>query len=105
MDARKRPIRGLWVRNDRYYAQITVEEPHSGKKQVCRVPLEGATAPAQARQQLEELQVNRRRGNLLEIKRTPTFSEYADKYIKYYQQAKDDKQASTLKMETYTINQ
>jgi integrase len=104
-DDRKRPIRGLWVRNDRYYAQITVEEPHSGKKQVRRVPLEGATTPAQARQQLEELQVNRRRGHLLEMKRTPTFSEYADKYIEYYQQAKDAKKASTLETESYTINQ
>ena len=26
-DERKRPIRGLWVRNGRYYAQLTVEAP------------------------------------------------------------------------------
>ena len=49
--------------------------------------------------------MNRRRGNLLEMKRTPTFSEYADKYIEYYQPAKDAKKASTLETETYTINQ
>ena len=43
---RKRPIRGLWLRNDRYYAQLTVEEPETGRKRVRRVPLEGAaTAP------------------------------------------------------------
>ena len=29
-DERKRPIRGLWVRNDRYYAQMTVKD--SGQK-------------------------------------------------------------------------
>ena len=27
-DERKRPLRGLWVRNGRYYAQMTVEDPH-----------------------------------------------------------------------------
>jgi len=26
-DDRKRPIRGLWVRNQRYYVRINVEEP------------------------------------------------------------------------------
>jgi hypothetical protein len=36
-DERKRPIRGLWMRNDRYCAQITIEDPHSGRKNVRRV--------------------------------------------------------------------
>ena len=57
-DERKRPIRGLWVRNGRYYAQLTIEDEHTGRKQVRRVPLEGAATPAQARQQLEDLMVN-----------------------------------------------
>jgi hypothetical protein len=39
---RKRPIRGLWRRNDRYYAQLTVEDPNTGVKRVKRVPLEEA---------------------------------------------------------------
>ena len=38
-DERKRPIRGLWVRNGRYYAQMTLEDEHTGRKQVRRVPL------------------------------------------------------------------
>ena len=41
MDKRKRPIRGLWERNGRYYAQLTVEDQITGMKQVKRVPLEG----------------------------------------------------------------
>ena len=61
-DERKRPIRGLWVRNGRYYAQLTLEDEHTGQKQVRRVPLEGAATPAQAKQKLEELVVNRRAG-------------------------------------------
>ena len=47
-DKRKRPIRGLWVRNGRYYVQITVEEPVTGGNRVKRVPLEGAGRKAQA---------------------------------------------------------
>ncbi len=27
-DERKHPIRGLWVRNGRYYAQLTIEDEH-----------------------------------------------------------------------------
>jgi len=43
MDKRKRPIRGLWERNGRYYAQLTVEDQVTGIKQVKRVPMEGVT--------------------------------------------------------------
>ena len=38
VDARKRPIRGLWVRNRKYYARISVEDQGTGRKQVRRVP-------------------------------------------------------------------
>jgi hypothetical protein len=105
VDERKRPIRGLWVRNSRYYAQLTIEDEHTGQKKVRRVPLEGATTPAQARQKLENLLVNRRKGNLPVLKRTPKFSEFADSYLEYYKQAKDAKRASTLETEKYAINQ
>lgn len=104
-DERKRPIRGLWVRNGRYYAQLTLEDEHTGRKQVRRIPLESVTTPAQARQKLEELLVNRRKGNLPVLKRTSKFSEFADSYLEYYEQAKDAKRASTLETEKYAINQ
>ena len=32
VDGRKQPIRGLWVRNERYYAQMTVEDPFNRRK-------------------------------------------------------------------------
>ena len=54
-DKRKRPIRGLWERNGRYYAQITVEDANTGLKRVKRVPLEGATTSAQAVAKFQEL--------------------------------------------------
>jgi hypothetical protein len=48
LDQRKHTVRGLWKRNDRYYAQLTVEDPNTGVKRVKRVPLEEATTDAQA---------------------------------------------------------
>ena len=104
-DERKRPIRGLWVRNNRFYTQLTTEDPHTGQKKVRRVPMEGVTTTAQARQKLEELLVKRRKGNLPDLKRTPTFSSFADTYVDFYKQAKDAKRASTLETEQYAINQ
>src|ERR1035438_8844584 len=104
-DERKRPIRGLWIRNGRYYAQLTIEDEHTGQKKVRRVPLEGAATPAQARQKLQDLLVNRRKGKLPVLKRTPKFSEFADSYLEFYKQAKDAKRASTLETEKYAINQ
>lgn len=103
-DERKRPIRGLWVRNGRYYAQITVEDQHTGRKQVRRVPLEDALTPAQAKQQLDELLVSRRKGNLPVLKQTPAFAAFADTYLDFYRQAKDAKRASTLVTEEYAID-
>jgi integrase len=105
VDERKRPIRGLWMRNNRYYAQLTIADQHTGQKKVRRVPLEGVTTSAQARQKLEDLLVNRRKGNLPVLKRAPKFSEFADNYLEYYQQAKDAKRASTLETEKYAIKQ
>ncbi len=104
-DERKRPIRGLWVRNGRYYAQLTVEDEHTGQKQVRRVPLEGAATAAQANQKLQELRVNCRKGKLPVLKLTPKFSDFADAYMAFYKQAKDAKRASTLETEQYAINQ
>ena len=46
LDQRKRPIRGLWQRNGRYYAQMTIEDKETGLKQVKRVPLDGAATEA-----------------------------------------------------------
>jgi integrase len=103
LDLRKRPIRGLWERNDRYYAQMTVEDPVSGIKQVKRVPLENVTSAAQARDKFQDLLAQRRKGVLPVLKRTPLFADYAKKYFEYYEQVKDAKRASTLYTEKLII--
>ena len=104
MDQRKRPIRGLWRRNARYYAQVTIEDPNTGVKHVRRVPLEGATTDSQAVAKLHELVTQRRKGALPTLKRTPKFADYAEQYFDYYRQVKDDKRESTLYTERLAIN-
>lgn len=103
-DQRKRPIRGLWERNGRYYAQITVEDPNTGIKCVKRVPLEGATTNAQAVAKFQELLTQRRKRALPVLKRTPKFADYAEQYFNYYEQVKDAKRESTLETERIAIN-
>ena len=104
VDQRKRPIRGLWRRNDRYYAQLTVEDANTGVKRVKRVPLEEAKTDAQAVAKLQELLTQRRKGSLPVLKRTPKFADYAQTYFDYYKQAKDAKRQSTLYTERLAIN-
>src|SRR5450755_433434 len=105
MDKRKRPIRGLWERNGRYYAQLTVEDQVTGIKRVKRVPLEGVSTDAQAVAKLQELLTQRRKGMLPVLKRTPLFADYAKQYFDYYRQVKDAKRASTLNTERLIIGQ
>jgi integrase len=83
---------------------MTLEDEHTGHKQVRRVPLEGAATAAQAKQKLEDLRVNRRKGKLPVLKLTPKFSDFADSYLAYYKQARDAKRASTMETEGYAID-
>ena len=104
LDQRKRAIRGLWERNGRYYAQITVEDTNTGIKRVKRVPLEGASTSAQAVAKFQELLTQRRKGALPALKRTPKFADYAAQYFDFYKQVKDAKRESTLETERIAIN-
>ena len=88
-DARKHPIRGLWKRNHRYYAHITVEEPETGLKKVKRVPLEGAATDAQAFKEFEDPSGGPAEGNLPVLKLPPTFCDHADQCIQSHNAATD----------------
>ena len=77
VDERKRPIRGLWVRNGNYYARLVIEDDSSGKKSVRRVRLEKAEPVAQAQAELRRLLTKREDGNPPAVKLTPKFSEFA----------------------------
>ena len=103
-DERKRGLRGLWVRNGRYYAQVTLEDPKTGIKAVHRVPLDKAATPAQAKAALDEILVRRRKGQTILQRRTPTFAAFAEEYLKFHKAAKDRKRASTMETEGYAID-
>lgn len=57
LDNRKHPIRGLWRRNGKFLARITVEGA-TGKKSMKWVPLESGTV-AEAQEQFRKLLIER----------------------------------------------
>ena len=64
-DGRKRSIRGLWKRNDPFYAQLTLFDPITGKNRVQRICLldregEPVGNVAQAVAVMEALRTKRR---------------------------------------------
>lgn len=103
LDGRKRPIRGLWQRNGKFYARISVEDPGTGRKQVRRVPLAAATV-AQAQAELRRLMTKREENALPILKLTPKFREYAAQYLAYYDTVKDAKRPKTLQTERGHLN-
>ncbi|MCX6904156.1 MAG: site-specific integrase [Verrucomicrobia bacterium] len=103
-DDRKRPIRGLWVRNGRFYAQLTIPEPVTGRKQVRRVPLEKAGTVAEAVKAMNKLKVQREANELPSLGRAPTFEDYSKQYFEYYETVKDAKRASTIQKERGAID-
>ena len=93
-DARKRPIRGLWRRNGKFYARLAVEDPNNGRKQVRRVPLGAETAP-QAQVELRRLWTRREENRLPILKLTRKFRDYVAQYLAYYDTVKDAKRPKT----------
>jgi integrase len=86
VDGNKQPIRGLWIRNGRYYAQLRVEDPKTGEKKTRRVPLHNKDSiavqtTAEAKAELARLHTQRADNNLPVLRRTSKFAEYAQRYI------------------------
>src|SRR4051812_32265847 len=79
-DGRKQPIRGLWVRNGRYYAQLSFTND-AGVPEVRRVALldKGTESPvstvAQAVAELNRLKTQRDEDTLPVLKQTPRFAD------------------------------
>ncbi len=107
LDKRKQPIRGLWVRNGRYYAQLTFEDGDTGNKAVRRVPLLADGRPvetvAQAVDALSELKVNRRREELPVMHRTPKFEDFVASYLAFIKAGDGQKKPATIAKEQYTL--
>lgn len=111
LDGRKNPIRGLCVRNGRYYARLSFED-EAGQQVVRRVPLMDksgapvATVP-QARTAMATLKDKREDGNLPVLTRTPKFADYVKTYLDFITSGKDGagamKKKATLLKEQYTL--
>lgn len=99
MDGRKRPVRGLWQRNARYYARLAVTDRETGHTQVRRVPLNGVTTAAQAQAELRRLQTQREAGELPVLRQAPKFRDYVAGYRAHYEAVRDAKRPGTLATE------
>jgi integrase len=104
LDGRKLPIRGLWQRNDKFYARLTIEDSSTGRKQVQRVPLEKAKTAAQAQTELRKLWNDRDQRTLPVLKQAPKFADYVGEYLAYYRDVKDAKRPATLLKERGSLN-
>ena len=103
LDGRRQPIRGLWQRNQRFYARIAVENPNDGRKEVRRVPLEGAQTVAEAKKALTQLLAKRENNDLPALRRSPKFCEYVETYLDHLAIVVDAKRPATVKKERYIL--
>src|ERR1035441_5255016 len=110
LDGRKQPIRGLWVRNGRYYAQLTFEDGNTGQKKTRRVPLinpdtkQAVTTTAQALDEMNRLKVKRSESDLPVLHRTPKFKDFVKMYLDFIKAGEGMKKAATIAKEEYTLN-
>jgi integrase len=74
VDNRKHPVRGLWRRNGKYYARLTVEEADGHKKKQW-APLAAGTA-AEAQAEFRALLVKRKNNTLRQLTQSPRFTDY-----------------------------
>ena len=104
LDARKHPIRALWERNGRYYAQLKIENPVTGIKKTRRVPLNdkdghAVQSVAQAVAELKRLQTQRADNDLPVIGRTPKLSDYVAHYLAFISSGQGTKKPGTIQKE------
>lgn len=108
LDGRKRPIRGLWKRGDRYYARLSVEGD-TGRRDVRRIPLvdpdtqESVQTVARAVAAMSRLKIQRSDNTLPVLSRTPKFADYAATYFEHFEKLKDKKRPATIEKERGTI--
>jgi hypothetical protein len=106
-DGRKQPIRGLWVRNERYYARFSIENPITGMKKTLRIPLfdndhcpVSTTSTAVA--ELKRLRTQRADNSLPVLERTAKFADYAARYLESASRATNAKKPCTISKEKPT---
>lgn len=104
MDGRKQPVRGLWKRGERYYAQLNIENAITGVKKTKRVKLvdkenQPVQTVAQAVAELKRLQTQRTDDTLPVLQRTPKFQDYSKRYLDFISSGQGAKKWSTVEKE------
>ena len=102
LDNRKHAIRGLWRRNGKFVARITIEDDGGGKA-IKWVPLKASTA-AEAQEEFRTLLVERGEDRLRHVGRCPKFSDYIAKTYEP-RLAASGKKADTLVTERVHLKQ
>jgi len=98
-DSRKRKVRGLWIRNGRYYLQMRVE----GEKSARKIPLEAQNLEA-AIKEIREKQSAKDKGQLPTAGRKPKFGEYCQSYLDFHATVKNSgKRPRTLERERTSL--
>jgi len=104
-DGRKKRIRGLWKRNDRYYAQLSVRDPDTGRLAVRRVALldektqQPVATAAAAKEALDRLKIKRADDSLPVLKRCPRLQDYVKAYEDHLAAMPDKKRPATVAKE------
>ena len=88
LDGKGKPVRGLWLRGNNYYAQMTITRP-DGTKHETKVPLKAANL-TEAREAYRKLLVQRSEGAATYYGKCPRFDEYAQLYLKQQQGEKTE---------------
>jgi integrase len=104
LDGRKQPIRGLWVRNGRYYAQLKIENQITGFKKTRRVALKDkdgkpVQSAAQAVAELKRLQTQRSDNQLPVLGRMPKFADFVVRYLDFVSSGQGTKKPGTIQKE------
>jgi integrase len=79
-DSRKRKVRGLWIRNGRYYLQMRVE----GEKSARKIPLQAQNLEA-AIKEIPEKQSAKDKGELPTAGLKPKFAYYCKSYLEFFE--------------------
>jgi hypothetical protein len=73
-------VRGLWVRNGRFYLQMRV----NGEKSARKIPLEAQNLEA-AIKEIREKQLAKDKGELLTAGRKPKLADYCKSYLEFFE--------------------
>jgi len=104
-DRRKRRIRGLWKRGGRFYAQLNVPDPKTGRPTPRRISLPLAKSEVEALTARNALIAERDGGTLVLTPRSrKTFTEVAGEYFTSIQSMEDGKSATTIRAELAKMN-